>query len=175
MHFPRRVAFAVASLASIGCHEFQALEGPPADLATEVEDGYYTGPLVLEARAYLGPVMLKQGTCTTDIELKVRSYASNFIKGNVSCDMEGLGMVTVDITGEMPSVPLVYGDVKADEYVDASWEGWFYGYDLLYGETQGETLEGALRIEYWGWFDTQRTGLIDWEHRPEHSDQLSEL
>ena len=171
----RLLAFFAICLTAMGCQEFQALEGPPADLATEVEDGYYTGPLYLEARAYLGPIVVKQGACVTDIELKVRSYAKHYIRGDVSCDMEGLGQVTVDITGEMPTVPLVYGDVQADEYIDADWEGWFYGYDNLYGETVGETHEGALRIEYWGWFDTQRTGLIDWEHRPEHSDQLSGL
>jgi hypothetical protein len=169
----RLFAATLCVLGLIGCHEFDDLTGAPDDLATHIGDGIYTGPLELEMRAYLGPVMVKQGYCDTDIRIKVRSYAKHFLRGDVNCDMDSLGEVSVDVTGDLHEMPTVIGEVKADD-MEIGWNGWFYGHDLLYGETSGETFEGNLRIEYWGYFDLQRTKFIDWEYRPENSDQLAE-
>jgi len=138
---------------TVACSDWAEGMGAPDDVVGVFEDGTYTGPIVVEARAFVGPVRVSRGECEETVDLRVKSQAKNPVKGKVTCDFgDDIGIVTVDIVGDIAADGSVNGAVLTDLF-DANWDGWFHGDNELYAETFGETKTQGVRIEYSAWFD----------------------
>ena len=134
----------------LGCGtEWQESDGGPIHHADSFVDGDYFGPIYVEARAYVGPIMVKRGECSTFVRVAMRGSG---LAGSVQCDFGPLGLSRVELVGEVSDDATATGAAATDLF-DARWDGWFHGEDKLYAEMSGSAPLQNVRIEYYGWFD----------------------
>lgn len=117
-----------------------------------VEAGRYDGVAILEVRAYFGPVRVGRDTCEIPVSLEVDPGAEWLVDGPAGCDLDGIGRFDARITGDSVGMPYLEGTLSSSD-VQAPWDGWFTATDALYGEIDGESYVGSLRLEHVGYME----------------------
>jgi hypothetical protein len=119
--------------------------------ATDVKAGRYDAYLELEVRALLGPLVLKQDRCASDLVVTVDPDAESLIEGDAICDFTAFDPVDATLYGDVVGLPDVEGEIDAPP-VEAAWSGIFLERDHFYGEATGtHPYRGGVHIEYDGW------------------------
>lgn len=123
-------------------------EGPPIpdDLAS-FDPGHYSGTLHFEAKAKVGPVRVGKDGCDAPMNVWVNVDGDPVIVGTATCTLEQFGDVTVQIGGDVTTLPFVAGDVVAAD-TDGAWSGWFVDEATLHAEANGKIPEGPAYVVY---------------------------
>jgi len=128
---------------------WQDLSGPPGDVLRQPTPGIYEGAMFLDVRGYAGKVKVAQRDCTVPFSVEVSPDAVQWFVGKGrDCDLgKQVGILDLTLVTDVdrPYTGEAGGQLGG---LDGSWEGWFYGEDLLYAEAAGDTHDKLGRMEY---------------------------
>jgi hypothetical protein len=117
-------------------------------------DGVYAGVVAIDLRAFAGPLLIAEDTCTGPVELDV-GLSRPEVQGTLLCDVPSIGEVELELLGTVVGLPEVIGSFSTvDDSFAGRWDGGFVDETTFSGVLDGTGRRDGLRVRYQGSFRT---------------------